>query len=106
MNHEPVFRAGDVAQGCLTYKKTPPPGTLMQAYAYGPKEGLEGRTFSYGRGTPVRAEDAPDIVRQPHALLPQGYLTHEKRPAPRAFWSWNSVCNRGGGGLIQGYLVH
>ena len=42
-------------QGYLAGKKTQPPGTLLWAYAKGPRGVLEGWTFSvfYGRGTPV-----------------------------------------------------
>ena len=40
-------------QGYLAHKNTPPFGTLLQAYAWGPRGVLGGWVFSYWRGTPV-----------------------------------------------------
>ena len=39
--------------GYLAHKKTNPPRTLPQAYAYGPSGVLGGWAVSYERGTPV-----------------------------------------------------
>ena len=40
-------------QGYLAHKNTPPPRTLLYAYAYGPMVVRGGLAFSYERGTPV-----------------------------------------------------
>ena len=45
---------GTPVQGYLTYKKTPPPKTLPQAYAQDPTGVLGGGGFSDVRGTPVQ----------------------------------------------------
>ena len=41
-------------QGYLTDKKTHPPRTLPQAYAWGPRGVLGGWASSYERGSPVQ----------------------------------------------------
>ena len=44
-------------QEYLAYKKTPHPGTLQKAYAYGPMVVLGGGAVSYESGTPVTGRD-------------------------------------------------
>ena len=46
-------------EGYLTYKKTPPPRTLQETYAYGPSAVLGGGAVSYERGTPVGFRATP-----------------------------------------------
>jgi len=46
--------AAEALQGYLAHKKTPPPRTLQEPYAWGPMVVLGGGAVSYERGTPVR----------------------------------------------------
>jgi hypothetical protein len=74
-------------QGYLTYKKTHPPRSLLQAYAWGPRVIPGGWASSYGRGTPVPIAKCGVLQTEIQRARPhepqQGYLAHKKQRTPR-----------------------